>query len=182
MININSAAKLSFMFPSDRVTAYAYYSDMHRLVSHLRYITLVRHGADCQFRMYYNTVELGAYHIHVYCDVRMELDSEKSVIRIVPVDNDPPIETAVTFTSTTTRGYYSSEAYFYEAGEDQTRIEYTLRMKATPPRPAGLGFMPQRFVDGIAHNITTNRVKEIAEHFITSSLESFPIWLENGGQ
>lgn len=178
MIHINSAVKLSFMFPADRYTAYAYYSSMERLVSHLKHITVVRSDPVKQeYRMYYNTVELGAYHIHVYCDVRMELENGQELICLVSTENEPPIETAVTFTSTTTRGYYSSEARFFEIDDDQTRIEYTLRMKATPPRPMGLKFMPTRVVDAIAQNITTNRVREIAENFIASSLESFPLWL-----
>lgn len=177
MINVSGSAHLTFTFPADRITTYNYYSDMTRLVQHLQYIELVRSDPDYQYRMYYNTVELGTYHIHVFCDVRMDLVSGHHIIRIVPVENLPAIETKVTVNSTTIRGYYSSEAYFYDEG-DETRVEYTLRLEAKPPRPMGMRFMPQSMVDKVAKNITTRRIREIAENFISSSIGAFPEWLE----
>lgn len=178
MIKIASSARLSFMFPADRVTAYDYYSDMRRLVSHLKHINLIDIDTESpyEFRLYYNTVELSAYHIHVYADVRLDLVSGHHIIRLSPIENLPAIETNITFNATTTRGYFSSEAYFYDAG-DETRIDYTLKLQATPPRPMGMRFMPQRVVDTIAQNITNTRMKEIAEGFIESSISAFPAWL-----
>lgn len=177
MIKIDSTVQFSFMFPADIATTFAYYSDMQRLVQHLKYIELVdsEPEAENEFRIYYNTVELGSYHIHVYCDVRMELDG-KEAIRLVPVENLPPIKTRVTLNSTTSRGYYASEAHFFSVG-DHTRVEYSLSMNAQPPRPKGMRFMPGKMVDVIAQNITTHRIKEIADAFIDSSIDQFPMWL-----
>lgn len=177
MIKIDSTVQFSFMFPADIATTFAYYSDMQRLVQHLKYIKLVDSEPEAEnaFRLYYNTVELGSYHIHVYCDVRMELEGQE-IIRIVPVEHLPPIKTKVTFNATTARGYYASEARFLPAG-DHTRVEYTLSLQAQPPRPRGMRFMPGKIVDTIAQNITTHRVKEVADSFIVSSIDQFPIWL-----
>lgn len=179
MINISSSVKISFMFPADWETAFAYYRDIPRLVQHLKYIDLIPASegmADNEFRLCYHTVELGRYHIRVYCDIRVELDEQQRVIRLVPIKNFPPVNTKVTLNSTTTRGYYSSEGRFLPTG-DQTRIEYTLKMEAKPPSPKGMRFIPGRIVDTVAQNITTNRMKEIAEGFIDSSVQSFPQWL-----
>lgn len=175
MLKVSGSARLSFLFPANRETAYEYYSDMHRLVSHLQYIELISEGPGLEYRMYYNTVELATYHIHVYCDVRMDLLPGDHIIRIVPIENLPPIETQVTLSTTTTRGYYSSEAYFTDEGAE-TRIDYTLKLQAEPPRPLGMRFMPARIVDSVAQNITTKRLKEIAEGFISSSISAFPAW------
>lgn len=177
MININSSVQFSFMFPADIATTFAYYSDMQRLIQHLKYIELVDSEPEHEneYRLYYNTVELSSYHIHVYCDVRMELEDQKT-IRIVPVQNFPPIKPKVTLNSTTARGYYASEAHFLPV-EDHTRVEYTLSLQAQPPRPKGMRFMPGKMVDTIAQNITTHRIKEIADTFIDSSIDQFPIWL-----
>ena len=177
MINIDSTVQFSFMFPADIATTYAYYSNMQRLVEHLKYIELVdsEPEAENEFRIYYNTTELGSYHIHVYCDVRMELDGGE-IIRIVPVENLPPIKTKVTLNSTTARGHYASEARFSPVG-DYTRVEYSLSLQAQPPRPKGMRFMPSKMVDTIAQNITSHRIKEIADAFIDSSIDQFPIWL-----
>ena len=179
MIKINSAIRFSFMFPADLATTFQYYSDMRRLVRHLKYIELVdsiQPAATADFRLYYNTVELGSYHIHVYCDVRMAVDPDAHKICLTAVENTPPIPTQVTINSTTARGFYNSEAHFIAAGE-QTRVEYMLALKARPPRPKGMRFMPGRMVDKIAQNITTHRVKEIAEGFVDSSIDAFPQWL-----
>lgn len=165
------------MFPADIATTFAYYSDMHRLVQHLKHIELVDSDPqnELEYRLYYNTVELGSYHIHVYCDVRLEL-AGGTTIRIVPVKNLPAIKPTVTINSTTARGYYTSEAHFLPAGE-QTRVEYALSLQAEPPRPKGMRFMPGRIVDKIAQDITNHRITEIADSFIDSSIDQFPIWL-----
>lgn len=175
MIKIDSTVKFSFLFPADRQTAFQYYSDLYRLVSHLKFITIADAGHNQEYRLYYNTVELGTYHIHVLADIRMELNPADFTIKLLPIKRDPPIETAVTLNATTTRGYYNSHALFHEAGEE-TRIEYLLTMRARPPRPKGMRFMPKRMVNKIARNITNHRVKEIARHFIKSSVDSFPEW------
>jgi len=178
MIKIDSAIRFSFMFPADRATAFTYYSNMHQLVQHLKYIQLVESAPDSpedEYRLYYSTVELGSYHIHVYCDVCMEVNAPQYSIRITPTKSLPPIKSKVTLNTTVSRGYYSSEAFFIEAGE-QTRVEYSLSLKARPPRPKGMRFMPARMVDKIAQNITNHRVKEIAEAFIDGSIDAFPEW------
>lgn len=177
-ITISSGATIALMFPAKRPIAYSYFSDMRRLVDHLKHIALVTCEQDSAgaFRLHYHTVELGTYQIHVYCDARLELFGNRRIMRIVPCENLPPIETRVGLNSTTTRGFYSSEALFYDAG-DQTRIEYKLKMEARAPRPKGLRFMPGRMVNAIAHNITTHRMQEIAENFVESSLAAFPEWL-----
>jgi hypothetical protein len=176
MIKIAASARFAFLFPADRVTTYEFYSDITRLVSYLQHIELVKVDPDYQYRLYYKTVELGTYHIHVYCDVRMDLVPGHHTMRLVPIENLPPIETEVTINSTKTRGYYSSEAFFHDEGE-QTRVEYLLKMMAKPPRPKGMRFMPSTLVDKIANNITTHRMREIAEYFIESSIADYPRWL-----
>ncbi|MBK8986065.1 MAG: DUF1997 domain-containing protein [Chloroflexi bacterium] len=177
MIKIAASARFSFIFPADRVTTYEFYSDINRLVRYLQHIDLVDSSAEHQYRLYYSTVELGTYHIHVYADVRLDLVPGHHTMRMVPIENLPPIETEVTFNSTKTRGYYSSEAFFHDEG-DQTRVEYLLKMQAKPPRPKGMRFMPGTLVDKIANNITNNRMREIAEYFIESSVADYPNWLD----
>ena len=183
MIKIASSVNMSFMFPADQRTTFTYFSDIPRLVQYLHHIDLapLELSAANEYRLCYHTLELAAYHIIVYCDIRVELDDEACVIRLLPINNFPPVETKVTINSTTTRGYYASEGYFFPAG-DQTRVEYHLSMNATPPRPIGMKFVPMRLVDSIAQNITRNRMKEIADGFIYNSLSAFPAWQEALGR
>jgi len=175
MIKIAAKARFSFLFPADRKTTFEFYSDMNRMANYLHHIELVNSQSESEYRLYYNTVELGTYHIHVYCDVRLDIQSDDYIVRIASVENLPPIETNVTINATTTRGFYSSEAFFHEEG-DETLVEYTLALQAKPPRPKGMRFMPRKMVDKIANNITNHRMREIAEYFIESSIADFPRW------
>ncbi len=178
MIKIASSVKIAFMFPADWETAFTYYSDIPRLVAHLPHIDLVptENLVEGEYRLWYHTVELGRYHIHVYCDIRVELDRKKRKIILHPVQSFPPVPTKVTVNSTSTRGYYSSVGHFIAAGPDSTRIEYVLKMKASPPKPKGMRIVPGKIVDSVAHSVTTNRMKEIADGFIESSIQEFPLW------
>lgn len=180
MIKIASSVKIAFLFPADWETAFSYFSDIPRLVTHLKHIDLVltENLVEQEFRLWYHTVELGRYHIHVYCDIRVELDRETRRILLQPIQGYPPVPTKVTVNSTTTRGYYSSEGRFLAVGPDSTRIEYALNLQATPPKPKGMQLVPGRIVDKVAQNITSHRMREIADGFIESSVQGFPLWRE----
>jgi hypothetical protein len=178
MIKIASSVKIAFMFPADIDTAFTYYSDIPRMVGHLKHIDLAptESTPNDEFRLWYHTTKLGRSHVHVYCGVRLELDYKNRIIFLQPMEGFPPVQTKVTVNSTTTRGYYSSEGRFLVAGPDSTRIEYTLQLQATPPKPKGMQIVPGRIVDAVAQNITSTRMKEIAESFIDKSVQEFPLW------
>lgn len=176
MLKVAGSASLSFVFPAKRSIAYAFYSNMVRLVSYLPHIDMVHKEGEYEYRMCYQSTELGTYHLSIFCDVRMELPPGNRVIRLVAVENLPPIETKLTVSSTTGRGFFSSEAQFHDEGNDQTRIDYKLHLGANLPRPLGMRFMPGRVVDNIANGITNRRLREIMEGFLEASLADFPSW------
>jgi hypothetical protein len=178
MLKVAGSAGLSFVFPARRPLAFAFYSDMERLVSYLPHIDLLYEERDYEYRMRYQSTELGSYHLSIFCDVRMELPPGNRVIRLVSLENLPPIETKLTVNSTTGRGFFSSEAYFHDEGPDQTRIEYKLNLGANLPRPLGMRFMPGRVVDSVANGITNRRLREIIEGFLEGSVADFPVWQE----
>ncbi len=172
MLKIAGSAKLSFLFPADRITAYNYYSDMNRLVGFLKHIELYNAHTDQQFRLRYNTKELGTYHIDIYCDVRLDTPKGNHTIKIVPLDNLPAIKQTANITSTTGRGYYSSEATFRDEN-GQTRIDYNLKLHANLLRPRSMKLMLQPAINTIAKKMTNHRIKEIAEYFIDQSITEF---------
>ena len=135
MIKINSSVQFSFMFPADIATTFAYYSDMQRLVQHLKYIELVDSEPENEneHRIYYNTVELGSYHIHVLLryphGIGRRDDHSSCTSR-----KFPPVKTKVTLNSTTARGHYASEALFSQpATIPVLSIPYPWR-PTTPPQ------------------------------------------------
>ena len=177
MIQVVGSTNLSFMFPADRKTAYAYYQDLGRVVNHLPHISLKHVGPDeGQFRVMYETVEMGAYHIRILCDVQADLDETCQVLRFVSVENPPPVAAKSGLNSATARGYYDSDSLFFDEG-DQTRIEYSLRLSTDLPTPIALRLVPDKVMNKIADNITYWRIKEIASVFIEKSVAAFPEWL-----
>lgn len=176
MLRINGTARLSFTFPADRETTFVYFSDMHRLVSHLRYIDLAQAYPGHRYRLLYESTELNAYDIHVWCDVALDASDRYNTIRVYPVNGIEPVENKATLQATYGQGFYSSEANFFDVAGDQTRIEYKLSLHADLIRPTSMRLMPIRVVDKIAQGITSKRIREIAEGFITDSIAAFPIW------
>lgn len=181
MIKIAGSIHRSFIFPAELPLAFAYYSDLGRILTYLPHIFLVRAYAVNQFRMLYSTTELGTYHIRVFCDLQSRLDGKEKILFINPLDIAPPVKEKAGLRSATTQGYYSSKHVFHNEG-DQTRIEYDLQLRANLPTPLGLRFMPSSMVNRIAHNIAKWRMREIVEGFIERSIDAFPHWLAEIGQ
>lgn len=177
MIKIDGFAQRSFIFPADLPLAYAYYTDLSRMLTYLPHISLMRTFAYDKFRVLYNTLELGAYHIRIYCDLVATLDGvRKHVLRIGPLKGIPPVRPEAGLNSATTQGHFTMESIFYDEGT-QTRIEYTLRLRARLPTPLGLRMLPGGVVNSIAESIMNMRIHEISDGFVERSLEAFPHWL-----
>ena len=178
MINIIGSIKRAFVFPATTKVALTYYSDLSRVAEFLPHITLVHAYTTNQIRMLYETVELGAYTIQIYSDLESHVDWQAMVLNVYPVkiETAPPIQSETTMRQATGSGLFSIDTQFFDLGS-QTRVEYTIRLKAELERPLGMRLMPKRVVSRIAQSITDERVKEIADGFIKSSIEAFPAWI-----
>ncbi|WP_420645395.1 hypothetical protein [Candidatus Leptofilum sp.] len=177
MINIIGSIKRAFVFPAVPKVALMYYSDISRVAEFLPHITLVHAYTANQIRMLYETVELGAYTIQIYSDLESSVDWQEMVLNVYPVKIEaaPPVQAETTMRKATGSGLFAIETHFFDLGT-QTRVEYTIRLKADLERPLGMRLMPKRVVKRIAQSITDERVKEIADGFIKSSVEAFPTW------
>jgi hypothetical protein len=178
MIKVSGSARRVFTFPADLPTAYAYYSDVGRVLGYLPHIILVRAFSYDQFRMLYSTTELGVYHIHIYCDLQTRLIAHggNKMIRIGPLVGVPPVKTESSFNSSTAQGVYSSLSVFRAAG-GETQVEYSMSLEARLPTPGGLRVMPGAVVDVIAASLAHTRLREIVDGFVECSIEAFPHWL-----
>lgn len=173
MIEISGSTQFSFVFPADRQTAYEFYSDVNRIISFLPLIQLVSASDHNQYRILFSSVELGAYSIHIFCDVRMELVPGQHLWRLLAADQLPPITSKASLNSTTARGQYRSVCQFKDMGANETEIDYQLELYAKLLRPKGLRFMPKGVVNKIANNIALKRTQEIAEGFVVNSVRQF---------
>jgi hypothetical protein len=176
MINLVGSAQRPFVFPADLPLAYAYYGDVGRVLTFLPHIRLVRSYGPDRFRLLYTSTELGVYHIRIFADVQTMLE-EGRIIRIHALEGHAPAQAKATFNSATAHGYFQSRSVFHDQG-DQTRVDYSLELRANLLTPKGLRLMPGRMVHQIAKNITNLRIREITEGFIERSLSAFPDWVE----
>ena len=179
MIKVAGTARRTFNFPADLPTAFAYYSDVGRILTYLPHIVLVQAYAVDQFRMLYSTFELGVYHIRIFCDLCTTLDvsRDRRAIHINPLRNATPVPPKASLSASVAQGYHSSSSVFHDDG-NKTRIDFSMTLQTKLPTPLGLRLMPASVVDGVARNITNARIHEITNGFILRSIDAFPYWLE----
>ena len=177
MITLNGTVHRQFYFPADPLTTMVYFSDLDRATFHLPHITRVETYTDNRVRIRYQTVEIGAYTINIYCDLELTVDVTNKVIRVDPLAGCMPVEGDATLNATTGYGFYTSTARLTPAEDDGTNIDYRFQFQSKLERPRGLRMMPRRIVDRIAQSISLGRVSEIADGFMESATEAFPDWL-----
>jgi hypothetical protein len=176
MIHISGSVCRSFAFPAPLPLAFAYFSDLGRILTYLPHIFVVRAYRYDQFRMLYSTTELGVYHIRIFCDLQARLEKAERTLTIRPMEGCTPAKPAAGVKSATASGLFSSQSAFRPDG-DGTAVTYSLRLEAKLPKPTGLRLMPDSVVNRIAQNITRWRIREVAEGFIGRSIDAYPFWL-----
>jgi hypothetical protein len=177
MIEVVGSHHRTFAFPAELPIAFAYYSDLGRVLPYLPHIFLVQAYRYDQFRMLYSTLELGIYRIRIFCDLQAQLDERKPALYIKPLEGASSLRPTVGARSATAQGYFTSKSMFHSA-DKETLIKYSLELQADLPTPLGLRLMPGSVVNRIAHNITRWRMREIADGFIERSIDAFPYWLK----
>ncbi len=175
MITLNGTIQRRFYFPADPLTTLIYFSDLSRVTYLLPHITVVETYSTDKVRIRYQTVELGAYTINIFCDLDSVVDIQKMEIVIGPLGGCEQVAQESTLNATTGYGYYSSTAKLFPE-EDGTAIDYHFQFKSELLRPRGLRMMPKRVVDRIAQSISLGRVEEIAEGFMENALEAYSDW------
>lgn len=175
MIAVSGSTDMTFYLPVDAATAFAFYSDMQRLVPYLPHIRFVRAHSDNHLRVCYFAKELSAYDINIYCDILTKTDPLAYAIRIVPHSAQPPVRPKVGIHTASTIGRYASESLFFPDG-DGTRLEYSLELSASLPEPWALKLVPDPVLNSIASHITNTRIDEIAHQFIEHSAADIPAW------
>jgi hypothetical protein len=165
MIAVSGSTHMTFHLPVDTATAFAFYSDMQRLIPYLPHIRFVRAYSNNHLRVCYFAKELSAYDINIYCDILTETDPLAYAIRINPHSAQPPIRPKAGIHAASTYGRYTSESLFFPDG-DGTRLEYSLELSADLPEPWALKLVPDPVLNSIASHITNARIDEIAHQFI----------------
>lgn len=179
MLKVTGSIQRAFTFPADPSTALAYYGNLNRLIQFLPHISLVEIYSSNQLRVRYQSLELGAYTVRIFCDLKSHVDHENCMLTVTPVESSTPVPAQANLSTTVGHGYFALETHFHDLGNQQTRMEYSLQLAARLLRPSGMRLMPGRVVDRITNSITDGRVREIADGFVRQSVEAFPAWVAN---
>lgn len=168
MIRINGSIRRSFIFPAALPVALSYYANTDHILYLIPHIFFVQKYGQGQYRMLYHTTELAIYRVKIYCDLQASVDG--NVLKFRPLLGHEPVQSIAGFDHLTAQGEYASDSVFEPLSDTQTRITYTLYLKAELPTPLGLGLVPGPVMNGIANGITGRRMREIAQGFIERSL------------
>lgn len=171
MIEINGSIQRSFTFPAPLPEALRYYANTDHILHLIPHIFFIQKYAEGQYRMLYHTTELAIYRVKIYCDLQASV--EDNVLKFRPLIGYAPVESLAGFDHLTAQGEYASDSVFEPLGTAETRITYTLHLKACLPTPLGLGLVPGPVMNGIANGITGRRMREIAQGFIDRSLVDY---------
>ncbi len=177
MIQVTGATERDYLFPAEPATALAYYNDLGRITDCLPHITLKKRVAPDHGRVLYQTRELGAYAIRIFCDLQTIADWDNLALTVRPATTAVPVPAAAGLYSAQAHGRFASESRFYPNGQ-QTRIVYKLQLQAELPPPFSLHIIPGAVLNRIAASITNGRIHEIVNGFIEQSIAAFPQWRE----
>lgn len=173
MIKISASYHRTFNFPASLDACFSYYASLNQTLSFLPHISIVKSYNSNQFRVLYNTTELGIYRVNILCDVQMDVDPTGNRLIIQPFHNGPiPTKSSFGLYSLTGQGYYSSESIFSADGT-QTLIDFKLHMHSNLPVPLALRPMPEKVISKVANDITYWRMREIADGFMQRSIQAF---------
>ena len=173
MIEISATYSRTFEFPADFQTCYTYYAKFRKVLKFLPHISLVTPLDDNQYRLVYRSTELGIYRISVFCDLQIQADKEHNILEFRPLrEMLPAVPTKVGWNSLIGNGEFSSRSVFHKNGAS-TNIDYTLKLQARLPVPFALKLLPKSTLNQSANLITSSRIQEIAEGFISNSIREY---------
>ena len=172
MIEISGSVRRTFTFPARLPEALAYYADFDHTLHYLSHISIVRRFEAGQYRLRYATIELGIYHVRIFCDITTQIDQEGNLIRVLPLLDAPQISLEAGMYALTGQGTFESDSHFSDHG-DSTQIDYQLQLDAVLQTPISLRFMPKNLVAEIAQNVTDWRFIETVEGFIERSIFTY---------
>ena len=178
MIRLHGSRQLTFKFPADRPTTFAFYrTSIEELVRFLPHIELVKRFASDHALLAYQARELATYDIQMVCEVGLEFDRPDWTIRIVTRENGVRVKPSASMTHSLGWGWYQSESRLEtapttnsEPADQQTLVHFKLDLSGELPTPTTMRLMPDRAVNRIANAITGQRIEEIAHGFIERSI------------
>jgi hypothetical protein len=177
-IRVDGSVKRSFLFPAELLDTFDYYQNYINIFHYLPHIDIDKVINQNEFRLKYETIELGMYRIKIFCRIQAELLQNEFSIRMKSIEpaEKPPDSRGIY--SATTSGEFTSVSQF-ESHQNQTIVHYQLNLRANLPAPYGLALIPEAARNRLSAGITRYRIDEIAAAFIRRSVDGYLRLLTN---
>ncbi len=171
MISIAVSAQRVFTFPADLARTMSYFRDFrHTLGFLLPHLRLVTTYASDQYRILYSVTEAGVYHVAFSCDIQVQFDETRQILRVTPLAGVPPVPPKATFHSLTGQGYYWSQSVFQSAGH-HTSVNYEVEIKARVAKRLEWKLIPETVITRVVEDVVQRRLQEITDAFIVRSID-----------
>ena len=171
MINIAVSAQRVFTVPADLARTTAHLRDFGHALDYLApHLRRVATYARDQYRMLYSVTEAGIYRVAFYCDIQIEFDENRQILRVTPLEGVPPVAPKATLNSLTGQGAYRSRSAFQPAGP-HTRITYDVEIKAAVPKRLEWKLIPDAVITRVVEDVVQLRLNEITGTFIARSID-----------
>ena len=170
MISIAVSAQRVFTFPADLATTSSYFRDFGYTLRYLPHLRLVTTYARDQYRVLYSTTEAGVYHVAFYCDIEVQFDEIRQILRVTPLAGIPPVPPKATLNSLIGQGYYCSRSVFQSAGPG-TSVEYEVEIKAGVPKRLEWKLIPDAVITRVVEDVVQRRLEETTDAFIARSID-----------
>ena len=172
MINIAVSAQRVFTVPADLARTTSHLRDFGHTLDYLApHLRLVTTYARDQYRLLYSAAEAGIYRVALYCDIQVQFDEDKQILRVTPLAGIPPVPPKATLNSLTGQGYYGSRSVFQAAGA-HTSIQYEVEIKARVPKRLEWTLIPDAVVTRMVEDVARRRLQEITDAFIERSIDA----------
>lgn len=171
-IRIDGSVQRSFLFPAELETAINFYQNYPKIFRYLTHIHIDKIFSESQFRLKYETVELGLYRVKIFCQIQAEVIPDENRLEIQTINFAEKTPPANGIYSATSGGEFSSISQF-ERYRHQTIVHYQISLRADLPTPYGLKLIPEATRNRLSAGITRYRMQEIAGTFIKQSIEGF---------
>ena len=172
MISIAVSAQRVFTVPANLARTTAHFRDFGHSLDYLApHLRLAATYARDQYRMLYSVTEAGVYRVAFYCDIQVQFDEDKQILRVTPLAGIPPVPPKATLNSLTGQGYYGSRSVFQAAGA-HTSIQYEVEIKAGVPKRLEWRLIPDPVITRVVEEVVQRRLGEITDAFIERSIDA----------
>lgn len=177
MLEFSGSIDRTFSFPASQADSFEFFSDYKRTIALITQIEIAQISPSNPhlLRLSYESNEMGAYLVQVYCDVAVEIDSLKNTVQMIPtqVPEFSKVKPALTATRTTSTGDLNATLTCLADGPETSMIRYQYSLHSAVPVTGVMRFVPLGPIKEMVQNLISNRLDAQVDQFIKKSVQRY---------